>query len=270
MFQDTFLYLFQPIMIFVQGLFRIDDTQIIHGINTPWQRQHGLQIGQLYTIVRCLRIDSFQFGHFLLKSRSHFLRPVHMTTFHTKFIDFTILSVTQFVLDILDLLMQEILTLLTVNILTCTNLNGLLDISQTYLTVQDLNQLVHPVSQVVKSQQLHLLFRTEREIRTNKVDQNDWVIQILNGKSRVRRQTVRFLDKLIGQILTALHQSLEFIRLFIQFHLFQWCNLTFHVWQCTYDAVQMHSRTAGLHDGCSVTTRHFKNTKYPSYNTYMV
>ena len=96
------------------------------------------------------------------------------------------------------------------------------------------------------------------------------MIQILNGKSCIRCQTVRFLNELIGQILTTLHQSLELIRLLIQFHLIQWCNLAFHIWQRTDNAVQMHSRTTGLHNSRCGSTRHFENAEYLSNHTHMI
>jgi hypothetical protein len=45
----------------------------------------------------------------------------------------------------------------------------MLDFRQAHFTVQNLYQAVHPVFQVVISQQLHLLFRCKGEVGTNKV-----------------------------------------------------------------------------------------------------
>ena len=148
MFQDAFLHLFQAVMILVQGLFGIHDAQVIGGIYPPRQSQQGLQISKLHIVIGRLRIDAFQLGYLLFKKLGHFLAPLIFGTLCTQFFHFAILSATQLILNVLDLLLQEVFALLAIDVLACTHLDRLFDISQTHFAVQYLNQAVHTVFQI--------------------------------------------------------------------------------------------------------------------------
>ena len=143
MLKNTFFYFFQTIMIFIQGLLGILQIQIICRINPPRQTKHCLQIIQLHTIIRRLWMRTSQFSQFFQENRLYFLTPFHPIRLISHFFYFLFLTTaTQFVLNGLDLLLQEIFTLLLINIFTGTHLNRCFNFSQLYLPIQYFQQTV--------------------------------------------------------------------------------------------------------------------------------
>ena len=75
-------------------------------------------------------MSAFQFREFLHESLSDFKIPTHSVCLLAHFFYFLLLAATtQFILDSFYLLLQEVFTLLLVNIFTGTHLNGCLDFS---------------------------------------------------------------------------------------------------------------------------------------------
>ena len=270
MFQDAFLYLFQTIVVLVQGLFCILNAEIIGCIYVPRQGKQGLQISELHIIVWRLRINTLQLGNFFCKKFVHFLAPEFRRSLHAEFFNLTILATSQFILDVLDLLLQEIFLLLTINILASSHLNGLLDSSQTNFTIQNLNKLINAFFQIVMLQQLNLFIGSKREIGTNVIDQYNSIIQILDRKSHIRSHTVGHLNILTSQLLAGIHQRLEFISIFI-LHIFRHRRYkAFHVRLGFSNTFQLYFHATGLHNGSCISTRQFKNAQNTGNHTHMI
>ena len=139
MFQNTFFYFFQAVVILVQRFLGISQTQIIRCINTPWQTHHGLQVVQLYAVIRRLRMHTLQLIHFFQECAFYLFIPFYGFRFFPHFLYFLLLiSTTQLILNSFNLLLQEIFTLLLVNVLAGTHLNRFLDFGKLNLTIQNL------------------------------------------------------------------------------------------------------------------------------------
>ena len=83
-------------------------------------------------------MSTFQFSQFFQKSLMHLGTPLHVFRFLTHFLYFLFLaSATQFILNGFYLLLQEIFTLLLVNIFTSTHLDRCFNFGQLYLAVQN-------------------------------------------------------------------------------------------------------------------------------------
>ena len=120
MFKYSLFYLFQPIMVAVEYCFCPFYVSIIFGKHPPRQRQQCLQIIKLNIIIRILWIDTFQFGPFLVKIFSYIFGQILFSSQIRKILYILILRCfSQFVLNIFNLLLQEILFLLTVEVFPC-------------------------------------------------------------------------------------------------------------------------------------------------------
>ena len=138
MFQNTFFHFLQSVMVFVQSLFCVFKVQIVSCIRTPRKIEHGLQIVKLYAVIRRLWMGAFQFSQFFHKCFPDFCVPTHSFCLLAHFFYFLLLAAaTQFILDSLDLLLQEVFALLLVDIFTGTHLDGCLDFCQLHFAVQD-------------------------------------------------------------------------------------------------------------------------------------
>ena len=83
-------------------------------------------------------MSTFQLGQFFQESFSDLRIPAHTFRLLAHFFNFLLLTAaTQFILDRFDLLLEEVFTLLLIDILTGTHLDGCLDFCQLYFAIQD-------------------------------------------------------------------------------------------------------------------------------------
>ena len=165
----------------------------------------------MHVIVGRLRVDTFQFGQLTPESLFYFRFPAFLFSFLAQFVNFVILSVAQLILNVLDLLLEEVLTLLAVEFLTRTHLDALFQGGQLDVFVQQLDKAVQSVFQVVRLKQFVLLVDREGEIAGNKVDQHLVVIQVLQGERSIGRNFIGQFNYLGTQLLASVNQCLEFI-----------------------------------------------------------
>ena len=80
---------------------------------------------------------TLQFIHLFHKGVSHFYTPFSSECFAAQLFNFLFLATaTQFILNGFNLLLQEVFTLLLVNIFSCTHLYGLLNLGKLHFPVQ--------------------------------------------------------------------------------------------------------------------------------------
>ena len=82
-------------------------------------------------------MSTFQFIQLFNESLSHFCTPFDGSSFTAHFFYFLLLTAaTQFILNGFNLLLQEVFTLLLVNIFPCTHLYGFLYLGKLHFPIQ--------------------------------------------------------------------------------------------------------------------------------------
>ena len=257
-------------MVFVQHLFGIGYVDDVVRINIPRKCQQSLKVSQLHVVVRRLRVDPFQFAYFFFESFAHFASPFLVAGLFSQFFHLVILSVAQLVLNILDLLLQEIFTLLAIQIFASTHLDILFESSQLHFLVQHLNQPVKAVFQIVDAKQGITVFLREREVRTDEVDQDLRFVQVLDGKSRIRTHSFRCFYIFGAQFTACIHQGFHLVG-FLYLHVFlNEADFTLQVRTGSRDFVQIYLGTIGLENNSRIASRHFKNTQNFTDHSYGV
>ena len=249
-------------MFLVQNLLGIRNVNHILGIDSPRQGKQRLQIRQLHIIVGRLRVDAFQFGQFAVENLLHLRFPELFLALFLEFLDFAVLSVAQFVLNVLDLLLQEILLLLAVQVFAGTHLDVLLQRSQLDSFVEQLNQTVQSGFQVVHLQQLILLVDWEREVARDEIHQHLVVVQVFQGEGRVGRNVVRKVDYFFAQLLARIYQRLELIRLFFLHILLNQGYFSFQEGTSACNLLQFDFGSGGLKYGRNIASGHFEYTEH--------
>ncbi len=108
---------------------------------------------------------------------------------------------SQLILYRFNLLIQKIFPLLLVHINLNLLLNILLQLQHLDLSHQMRQKLGTPVDNVVPFEKILLLFRIQVRIVADEIDQESSILNVFNGKLRLRRNVDRRLDDLEGQIL---------------------------------------------------------------------
>ena len=116
--KNALLHFLHTIVVLVKNAFRTLQVKVVLGIFIPRQIDHRLQIVHLYTVIRALRIQRVQLVQFSLESLGDLVRPFLVPCLVDQFLLVGCgVTVAQFLLDVLDLLVQEVFTLLLVKIL---------------------------------------------------------------------------------------------------------------------------------------------------------
>ena len=119
-FQNALFHLFHAIMVFVQNLFGMFETQVIYGAVIPRQIYHCLQVVDLCGIVRTLRMQGVESLEFLIEYFLYILIPIFALGFlKNLFLLWAHIVSAELFLDVLELLLQEVFTLLFVQIILC-------------------------------------------------------------------------------------------------------------------------------------------------------
>ena len=204
-FQYALLHLLHAVVVAVQHLLCPFQVEVVLRELVPRKAHHRLQVVYQHTIVRTLRVQCVQLVHFLAEYLSHLFRPFLFLGFLFQLLAFRrSLAATQFLLDILHLLLQEVFALLFVQVFARLHADVLLQFQQLRLAVEDFQQSEQAVFQFVFPQQVHLVFHAERHVRADKVDGDDGIRDIAQGKLRLVGYLVVFADILNSQRLHVL------------------------------------------------------------------
>ena len=91
--------------------------------------------------------------------------------------------------------------------------------------------------------------------------------QIFQRESNIRTHVVGYVDEVIAQFDTCIHESLELVRI-RRFHLlFYQADLSFQVRTCSGSLIQMYLYITCLQDYGRVSARHFEYAQYASDNS---
>ena len=126
-------------MVLIKDLLRALQIQVVLCIFSPGQVHQCLQVIQLHTVLRSLRIEQIQFVKLFVECLMNLFRPFLVACLCLQvFSLWRTFTVTQLFLDIPDLLLQEVFTLLLIQVFTglCTDVG--FDLQQSYLLMQDL------------------------------------------------------------------------------------------------------------------------------------
>ena len=112
-FQDALLHFLHAVVVLVENLLGVGQAQVVYGVFVPRQIYQRLQIVDLNRIVGALRIDVVKLGHLLLENRLGCSVPYFVLGLFEQFLLLrTSFPFSQFSLDLLNLLFQEVFLLL--------------------------------------------------------------------------------------------------------------------------------------------------------------
>ena len=135
-FEYAFLHLLHSVMVAVEYALCTLQVEIVLGILAPRQIDHCLQIVELNAVVGALRIEHVELVEFLSEHLLHVFAPKLCLGFLFQFLALgRTLTVAQFLLDILNLLLQEVLTLLLVEVFASLRAYVLLEFEQLHFLV---------------------------------------------------------------------------------------------------------------------------------------
>ena len=124
-------------------------------------------------------------------------------------------AVTQFLLDILYLLLQEVFALLFVDVFARFRTYGLLNLQQLHLLVQGFQGDIHAFERVVGLQHVHLIVKVEGHVRADEVGSDNVVVYVCYGKLRLVGHFLVHLDKFHGLTAKVFHGRMVFARVFV-------------------------------------------------------
>ena len=119
-FEYALLHLFHSVVVAVEYALCTLQVEVVLGVFTPRQIDHCLQIVELNAVVGTLRIEHVELVEFLSEHLLHVFAPELCLGFLFQFLALgRSLTVAKFLLYVLDLLLQEVLTLLLVEVFAC-------------------------------------------------------------------------------------------------------------------------------------------------------
>ena len=143
MLDDSLLYFLKPVVVIVENLTHILYVEVVLAALSPWQTCKQLKIVELHMIVGTLRVDAFKFHYFPLEYLCDFCTPFFLLCFVSQLVAVLLLDVeTEFFLNVLHLLVQEVLLLLLVNLLMSFLVNHMLQFYELSLLVQKSQQMI--------------------------------------------------------------------------------------------------------------------------------
>ena len=175
MFQNTLLDLFHSVVVTVEYTAGILHVEVILRRDSPGKSHNRLQVVKLYVVVRSLRIDALQLVQFTLEGLRHFLWECQGLGFILQFRPVSVFVFTQFTLDVLDLLMQEVFLLLLVQFRSGLVLNVTFELCKLTFSVQQLQEVEGTLFQIMLLEQDEPFFLCERHVYTDEVNQEDRV-----------------------------------------------------------------------------------------------
>ena len=141
MFEDALLDLLHAVVVVVENLLGALQVEIVLRVFAPGKRYERLQIGELHIELRTLGIQVVELIGFLTEHFFYFVRPVFMFSLAQEFALLHRLTITHLSLHIFNLLLEDVITLLFVDVLTGLVADIGLQVLEVDLTIDDLH---HP------------------------------------------------------------------------------------------------------------------------------
>ena len=114
-------------------------VQIVYSIFVPWQSHHSLQVCKLHAVFRTLRVQHIQFVKFFVERVGNILAPrLVFSLVNQLFLFRRAFARTEFLLNVLYLLLQEVFPLLLVNVFSCLGAYVAFQFQQLAFAVQNL------------------------------------------------------------------------------------------------------------------------------------
>ena len=270
MLNDAFLHLVQPIMISVKDTLRVIHVEIVLSIFVPRQAEQSLQIVELHVIVWRLGIRTLQLLHLFLKKGSHIFIPLLLGSLGAHLLNVLVLHTSpKLILDVLHLLHEEVLALLLVDFFFCAHLDVLLEFRQLHFSVKDGKKMNSSLLQRVLLQQLNLFTNLKRKVRADIVDDEDSVVDILQGERGVLLRICIQTGILHAQILTVVDNSAELAAVFRRQVLVQSLYKSCQIGTALHNLVKAHPLHSLKNDCCRLIG-HLKHSHHPCGSTCVI
>ena len=202
---DSFLNLIETIMILVKNLLSILQVKVIIRNLSPRKVQHELDIVILNAIVRRTWIVSLKLSHLLFEDFLHSSWPKFLLGTRTKLGKLLHVIHSKFFLNSLELVIEEVLSLLLINLRLYLLVDFLLDFLQFHLSIKDRQKLHCTRSKVAVLKKLHLIHIVlHLNSRSYEVYQELKIINSLKRRSSLTRHKCRALNDQSSLFLQAL------------------------------------------------------------------
>ena len=206
--QYALLHLLHAIVVVVEHALGALDVEVVLGIFVPGQGHHLLQVVDLHAVFGALRVEHVELVELLGEGLGNLLGPfLVFRLFEQFFLLGRFLVASQFLLDVLHLLMQEVLALLLVEVLVGLLANLVFQFLQLYVAVFELQQPDGAFLHVVGHEQLHLFLRVEGQAGAEEVDEHHLVGDVLQRHQRLVGYVVVALDEVCGGGSHVLHDG---------------------------------------------------------------
>ena len=247
---DALLHLIQPIVVAVESTLGVLHIEIILSIFVPRQAEESLQVVELHVVVGRLGIGALQLDNLLLKQRGDLLVPLLLLGSFTHLSNILILhAATQFVLDVLHLLHEEVLALLLAQFLLGTLLDVVLQLRELHLTVEDGEQRGGTLLQRGLNEQLRLLLDVEGEVGADEVHEEHRIADVAQGEDGILLTLDIETGVFDSQLLAVINDGTELAIILTREDVTQGGNLGSHIGTALDDLHHLHTLHAVKDDG---------------------
>ena len=205
-FENALLHALHAEVVLVEHAARSLDVELVFRKFAPGQRGYSLEIIELHVVVGVLRRDAVEFVDFLVEQGAHLFGEVFLGKFLAQFLCVLVLALAQFVLDILDLLLQEIFLLLLVEFLAGLVLNVALEGGELAGAVQEGEQGVGTLHVIVDGQEVGLFFQRERQVGAEEVHGEDVVLDVADSENGLFVLRVAEFEEAHGRVAAFVHK----------------------------------------------------------------
>ena len=165
--------------------------------------------------------------------------------------------------------MQEVVSLLLVDILTGLVADVGLQVLQVDLTVDDLHQVEESLLHQFLLQQLHLFLHREGHVRADEVQGHDIVGDVLDGKRGLVGDFLADLDVFLHLFAQVAGGRLEFTVVFLGLYLLQRAHLELQIGGAFQHTLDFHTALS-LYDGGDVTVRQCQRLHHFGKDTHLI
>ena len=251
-FQYALLHLLHSVVVAVKDFLCTLQIEVVVCVFSPRQIHHRLQVVHLHAVLRSLRVEHVELVEFLEEHLLNVFRPLLAECLYFEVVTLRrAVAVAQFFLDVLDLLLQEVLALLFVDVFARLGSNVLTQLQQLYLLVERLQYEDHAIHHRVGLQHLDLIAYAERQVRTDEVQGEYVVLDVVQSKLRLVGDVLVLMDVFNGLVAKVFDSRTP--RLIVTVgHLFRHQRGGAHeVGAMTRDAIEL-TAPQSLYDDCYV------------------
>ena len=180
LFDDALLHFFHSVVVAVENAASMAQVAVVGGRFAPRQRGNGVEIGQRNAVVRAAGIEAVQLFHLLFEERADVVGQREAFDLGAKLSAFAVFPVTQFVVDVFQLLLQEILLLLPIDFAVRAFLNLFAQVEQLDFAIEQTQQGVSALHEAVFQQQKGLFLGGDGEIRGHEIDEKHRIADVLH------------------------------------------------------------------------------------------